>query len=297
MDEATSAGLNWTVHDAATQSNWRSIAYGNGLFVAVGNSSRIMTSRDGVDWTTSSLPDSPHSLSFSDISYGGGYFIAVSGSYLASSTDGENWTVRPHIGMYITYGNGQFTTISSVLVGLSYANQSSTSSSGEDWASGSISVSQHVGIAYGNGTFAVVTSDWSSRKAAVSSDGRNWTSHTHVSGRNYWNDITYGNGNFVAIGKMHSAPLDQNGIIMTSPDGKDWTTRRTGLPLSQTVAYGNGRFVAVGPQAFLTSELNGVTWNQSTPPAASSWTAVAYGKGCFVAVAGSGDQRVARSCE
>jgi len=51
--------------------------------------------------------------------------------------------------------------------------------------------------------------------------------------------ICYGNGLFVAVGRL--------GDVMTSPDGINWT-RRTGAVSNNLrgVCYGNGIFVVVG---------------------------------------------------
>jgi len=52
-------------------------------------------------------------------------------------------------------------------------------------------------------------------------------------------DITYGNGTFVAVGDW--------GTILTSPDGVKWTKRTSGTKSDlHGVTYGNGIFVAVG---------------------------------------------------
>jgi hypothetical protein len=46
--------VNWTIRTSAADNYWRSVCYGNGLFVAVattGTGNRVMTSPDGVNWT------------------------------------------------------------------------------------------------------------------------------------------------------------------------------------------------------------------------------------------------------
>ncbi len=46
-------GITWTARDAAEANSWRSVTYGNGLFVAVAENGthRVMTSPDGITWT------------------------------------------------------------------------------------------------------------------------------------------------------------------------------------------------------------------------------------------------------
>lgn len=65
---------------AAADNNWQSVAYGNGLFVAVsssGTGNRVMTSPDGETWTSrTSAADN----SWNDVTYSGGLFVAVASS-------------------------------------------------------------------------------------------------------------------------------------------------------------------------------------------------------------------------
>src|SRR5690606_202952 len=96
-----------------------SLAYGNGLFAAVGiagGSNRLMTSTDGENWT-------PKGLKVGDwtaLTYGDGLFVgALMGGDErgAISADADNWT-RIDIGgplsiTDITYGDGRFVAVGS----------------------------------------------------------------------------------------------------------------------------------------------------------------------------------------
>src|SRR5207247_8029446 len=66
-----------------------------------------------------------------------------------------------------------------------------------------------------------------------------WTWRNPLPTGNNLNGITYGNGQFVAVGASDT--------IVTSADGVDWVLRQSGTTdwLSD-IAYGNGEFVAVG---------------------------------------------------
>ena len=47
-------GVDWTSRTSAADNEWNSVAYGNGLFVAVasaGTGDRVMTSPEGITWT------------------------------------------------------------------------------------------------------------------------------------------------------------------------------------------------------------------------------------------------------
>ena len=94
---AINGGTSWTAQTAAEQNNWLSLAYGNGLFVAISNNgdNRVMTSSDGVSWTSQLAAEQNN---WNAITYGNGLFVAVSGggnNRVMTSPDGINWTSRP----------------------------------------------------------------------------------------------------------------------------------------------------------------------------------------------------------
>ena len=74
-----------------------------------------------------------------------------------------------------------------------------------------------------------------------STDGITWTGTTSANDSNYWQDITFGGGYFVAVASSGSNK------VMYSTDGINWT----GAPSSnesnswQSTAYGDGKYVAV----------------------------------------------------
>lgn len=104
-------GLTWTPASTQPPSGLIDIAYGNGLFVAVGSNGAICTSPDGSIWT-SRVSNTTNTLS--GIAYGNGYFVAVGsgGGNVRRSVDGITWTGSgstsgANTGS-ITFGNGQF---------------------------------------------------------------------------------------------------------------------------------------------------------------------------------------------
>jgi len=70
-------GYHWIIRVSAADNNWRSVAYGNGLFVAVaysGTGNRVMTSPDGINWT---IRVSAADNDWYSVTYGNGLFVAV----------------------------------------------------------------------------------------------------------------------------------------------------------------------------------------------------------------------------
>jgi uncharacterized repeat protein (TIGR02543 family) len=103
----------WTKRTISTDGSmmW-GVAYGNGLFVAVGDAERIYTSADGSTWTNHTI--SPKIVqSFTGVAFGGGEFVAIgSDGIIYSSTNGTSWTPEASTTSEtiwaVTYGNNAF---------------------------------------------------------------------------------------------------------------------------------------------------------------------------------------------
>jgi hypothetical protein len=159
-------GVNWTTRSDAADIHWRSVTYGNGLFVAVassGSGNRVMTSPDGITWTSrTSAADN----SWQSVTYGNGRFVAVASdgsSRVMISTNGTSWT-------------------------------SMSASAANSWQS----------VTYGNGLFVAVADSGSSNRVMTSVGGSLWRSRTSAAD-NSWQSVTYGNGRFVAVADSGSS--------------------------------------------------------------------------------------------
>lgn len=214
-----------------------------------------------------------------------GIFIATGAVFRSYSYDGINWTHLTPSGWNcdrIAFGNGLF-------VGVGYASIGSP------------------GVLTG----FVFTSP----------DGLTWTSRTPAA-NNWWKDITYGNGLFVAV-----SDTGTGNRVMTSPDGINWTSRNSAMNANFTgVAYGNGVFVAVASGGVIGGVVmtspDGITWTQQNFNVGTltvhfangkfttggyystngiNWTAanlnfnalgITYGNGYYVGVVSSGANRI-----
>jgi hypothetical protein len=112
-------GITWTRRAATEANGWRSVAYGNGLWVAVAGSgtNRVMTSPDGITWTARAAAEANFWYS---MAYGNGLWVAVAASgtnRVMTSPDGITWTARAAAeannwtGM--AYGNGLWVAVAS----------------------------------------------------------------------------------------------------------------------------------------------------------------------------------------
>jgi hypothetical protein len=292
-------GENWTQRTSAADNSWRSITYGNGLFVAVaftGTTNRVMTSPDGITWTAqTSVPDN----NWRSVTYGNGLFVAVSNStgtsnQVMTSSDGITWTAQTSAAdnqwFGVTYGNGLFVAVAST-----GTNRVMSSADGITWTSRtSAPANEWRAVTYGNGLFVAVAQTGAGNRVMTSADGITWTSRTSAA-NNSWNSVTYGNGLFVAV-----ASTGSGNRVMTSPDGITWTPRNAAAENSWlSVTYGNGLFVAVattGTGNRVMTSADGETWTSRTSAVDNQWNGVTYGNGVFVAVATTGtDNRVMTS--
>jgi len=164
---ATSPDLaTWTTRTAPQAGNWRSIAYGNGVYVATASSqvsypAQMMTSTDGITWTH---PTVPSGRQWRAITFANGTFVVTSGNMgesIITSTDGQTWApqMSPNSGTYkgLVFGNDKFVAVSTnginggqrtmVSGEITCTTGSSGSGSGSGWEDVSLSGSDDFDIA------------------------------------------------------------------------------------------------------------------------------------------------------
>jgi len=268
--------------------NWSSVCYGNGIFVAVTETGKVMTSTEGKYW----MPRlSATDLAWKSVCYGNGLFVAVAssgtGNRVMTSPDGINWTSQASPAdinwTSVCYGNGLFVAVASSGTG----NRVMTSPDGINWTSqASAADITWGGVTYGNGLFvAVGASGTSSNSVMTSPDGITWTSQS-MPGFNEFRNVCFGNGLFVAVGYYGAYR------VMTSPDGINWTFQTAAAANSwRGVCYWDGLYVATaitGTGNRIMTSPDGINWTSQASPADINWTSVCYGNGLFVAVASSG---------
>jgi hypothetical protein len=181
---SSSDGLNWTTHPLG--GGFASLLFANGRFVAVASRLRA-TSTNGVDWITT---DSP-AIAVGDLAHGNGIFVSAGGTTNALSSDGIAWELVPsgiNTGFYtIGFGNGKF-------VAITIRNEVVTSPDARTWTRhGNLALLRPGRIVWGNGYF--VTAGGSAR--AYSRDGISWT--VLPSGTTEYN-VEFINGTFIATG-------------------------------------------------------------------------------------------------
>ena len=265
--------------------NINSVAYGNNLWVAVGDGGQLRSSTDGTTWTTRTSTFGGYAIN--SVAHGNNLWVAVGGSFpvepvLRTSTDAITWTTRTsNFGNYypifsVAHGNNLW-------VAGSRNGELRSSTDGTTWTTrtSNFGSTRIRSIAYGNSLWVAVGYGGNIR---TSTDAITWTTRTSNFGNTNIRSVAYGNNLWVAAG--------ESGQLRTSTDAITWTTRTSNFGYTiNSVAYGNNLWVAGGNGGIGTST-DAITWTTSTSNFGNtSPRAVAYGNNLFVAGAYSGEIR------
>lgn len=294
------------------------VAYGDGVYIAVGNGGAVGISNDsGNTWTVSS----PGSTNLQSIAYGGdGKFVAVGGTaYIYTEDFGVTWNngVIANLSFItVCYGNGMW--VAGPTASLAYY-----STDGINWnQSNTTQVTFTASGSYfnpDNNTFYFVGTGVSAGSGVMftSTDAINFQMYYPAQGYNYiFRSITYGNSRYVMVGNsgmsfstdgttwMYFSPNNITGIIYeiifdgtkfilvgevgiaTSTDGITWTiVQESGGTTYRAIVLGD-RYLAFGLNVTIAFSTDGTTWQVNS--IYDNWYDITYGNGVYVAVAAGG---------
>lgn len=193
---SVNGGTTWTYNGTVLPSSakWSSIAFGNGIFVAVSitASAAAATSSNGTTWSSATLPSAGNWY----VGFGNGLFVAVktSSATVATSTDGATWNETATLPSSqawnsVCYGKGIFVASGSGGV--------STSVDGVNWSPISFEAGSRAnGSVFGGGRFLMVPS---SGPVYTSLDGVTWLQEV-IAPSFFFSTPCYGGGQFVLLG-------------------------------------------------------------------------------------------------
>ncbi len=308
-------GIHWTTYHpnkigSGAVAAVLKIAYGNGVFVAIGASTSskgyIAYSYDTTkEWNIISTPIKEQVLN--DIIYGNGMFIATASKtnqYLYSY-DGKRWyegtldIESTYInGSYITYGNGKFVINVQITTDVSVETQENICFVSEDgliWKKitlysttyGSTNTPlRFTYINYINGMFFMTSNAW---YYTYSYDGENWKTSECYYGVVRTNTV-FGNGIFVNFRNSSSATsmnkvyvLDvsippEEAVYLGNASDNDKLLNEYSTSVKS--GYGtSGNVERIKPQLSKWQAMD-----ISTITGGKSWSSVAYGNGIYVAI-------------
>ena len=296
-------GNTWTARTPNAMYSGNGVAYGNGLWVAVGNNAgntsikNVSTSTNGITWSGQNYGgiNNISKVAYGKNSSGNGVWIMCGQTTIATSPNGTSWTACPSTGGITDVRNvafGKDGAGADLWIAVGYNSQKSivrSTDGGNTWAAcatnGGI---KHTAIsaAYGKdgagaglwvavGYYGSVGSGGNS--IAYSSDGNTWYPCTDAQVDGFTGQVSgvaYGKDNLGAGLWVIAANAATAGYtIGTSPDGINWTKRLVNAPFSSTsgtsVAYGQDAlgnwlwFAGNNGNAFATST-NGTVWTSVT---------------------------------
>lgn len=221
----SSDGRNWTV-SATPSGYWRSVAYGGGVFSAVGLNGHAMYSQDnGLTWEESTAPAGDWAAA----AYGNGCFISVCDGQVMKSINGKTgWSAKDvpaGYGEAVAFGNGVFIAIGFKGV--------MTSTDGENWTEQTAPKATWRCGDYGDGKFIILAG-----KCAYSEDlGSSWEIKELPSGG--WDAVQFGDGFFVGVGNSSQC-------IIANSEYLEFEQKSVPNFIWRDLAFGLDMFVAVG---------------------------------------------------
>ncbi|MBF0371730.1 MAG: chitobiase/beta-hexosaminidase C-terminal domain-containing protein [Magnetococcales bacterium] len=251
----------WIVSDSGTTDSLNEIAYGDGLYMAVGGSGAVITSEDLEVWTQQS---SGEDNGLSTVAYGNGNWVSGGGWYpsdqslIYSTDDGVNWAGANATERYgitsLRYINGEF-------IGTTFQGYIMASADGATWTDrGNATGSTVHEITYGDGWYAVA--GYGGKLGMSQSTSGPWITRTPSSTSSY--GAAFGNGRFVMVGG--------NGDIWTATPGGEWASTTSGVDVSLSdVIFADDRFVAVGQEGTILSSTDGVNWSAEESGITEEW--------------------------
>ncbi|HUS35306.1 MAG TPA: Calx-beta domain-containing protein [Verrucomicrobiae bacterium] len=296
--------LGWEkISPYPTAQTLNSIAFGNGVFVAVGDAHSILYSIDnGVSWAAADAEASAAALV--SVQYGNNRFVAVGqGGRSFTSTNGIHWTAHSMGGRHNTmlFGNGLFAAGSEDGI-------IAVSSDGATWAYNTTAANGPLVLsAFGNGKFlfkersaesAPFPSTPPAETFVASADGTNWTRYNATVPIPFncrppceylrdFNGLTFLNGRFYATVRSGTSPQ------LSSVDGITWTDAAGIGPTEIFPPYNrlkteNGRaFRFGGGGMFSSADLT--NWEAHTLPAPELFVrSIAFGNSTYVVVGDRG---------
>ena len=231
--------------------SWTSVAYGNGLWVAVAENGlhRIATSSDGINWTlrmapqrnTKFQPYDYREIKWYTVTFGNGLWVAGGQEAIMVSKDGINWSIPGDAGAVVL--NDNYHGI------ISYENAT-------NWRS--VAFRNGIWVAVGNG-FSRFPYDEGFSNAMISKDGFSWTFVKPPLWED-WTSVTFGGDRWIAVADLGFMTAQQSLIAsliggtneasykwMTSRDGTNWSVMELPFQYGQSwkqIIYGNDLYVA-----------------------------------------------------
>lgn len=255
----------WTEKNFPSTQDYDALAFGNGLFVAVGYQSNDgYISIDGNVWTAVTFPTVGAYDDWSSGVWSGTHFIFSGPSNgFARSSDGISWSMVDLTGQagYFNLDYGNLCSDDNGTVIASFWNRDTFATSkdhGATWTFGTFGVGsgrQHI-VRFLDGVFVVVGALPPSYTfyAATSSDGLTWSAPSVITGMTNIQDMAAGNGVFVVLG---NSAIDH---VFVSSDGVSWAEHALPTTSADMLSFDGTQFLAMPGSGQGATSPDGVNW-------------------------------------
>jgi hypothetical protein len=258
----------------------RSVAYGDNLWVAGGYQGQLRTSTNTITWVTQT--SNFGNTRIDSIAYGDNLWVAVGGfpGQIRTSTNATTWVTQT--------SNFENTVLQSIAYGDNLwvagggGGQLRTSTNAITWVTQTSNFGNTIinSITYGDNLWVAGDSNGQLR---TSTDAVTWVTQTSNFGAyQSITSIAHGEGTWVAGG--------DSGRLRTSTDAVTWVTQNSNFDttLILSIAYGDGLWVAGGYTGQLRTSTNAITWTtQNSNFGNTGIRSIAYGDNLWVAAGGS----------
>lgn len=212
---------NWSLQSSGNEDALWGSGYEGGQWIVTGGNGRIITSPDGIAWTS---VDGRFAFTLFDIAYNGSTLFAIAGdsglaARILTSPDAVAWTQKPPTppnpeGLYgITYGDSQWVTVGDR--GTILTSSDPVSRSWDEQSSETVVDLRD--IVYNDSDLYVVVG----REGTIltSTDALTWTPRVSGTTFDLWGIAYDGSGQYIAVG--------EEGVILSSADGLSWAAENT----------------------------------------------------------------------
>jgi hypothetical protein len=260
---ASTDTISWRIRTVPSMLAGDDVTYGNGIFVLVGDTGKLATSTNSIEWVLRTSGMGTGSEAFNTVKYNDGIYVASAGSssgLTSVSTDAITWIART-----TGFGVSKINTIAVgnniwIIGGTGGNIQSST---------------QQTLTQFGDGALL-----------RASTDSIAWTTRTTGKNTVQITELQYGDQGSAAGQHSLASGLNYIGqnFLIASTDNIIWTERTTGFGSSiLSLGYGGGIYLMSGNGGSLLTTTNTIAWTFRTSGfGSSSIISITYGSGYYV---------------
>ncbi len=233
-----------------SQYNISSITFGGGKFIAVGEKGTIITSNDGLEWTSLTTGTD---CELRKIIWDGTKYIAVGEKgTIITSVDGINWNI---IDSYKSYYLVDISSNGKINVATGTQGTIMTSTNGKDWSKCDSGMKQTIRSINNNGkVFVALAYEDGKPYIIISDDGTNWKTTYAPNEYEDYSYVLWDGKSFIILG-------DDSTLV--SHDGTSWEKiNRNGMADVNQVIYDGQKYIATAIHGRLYVSMSNEKWDK-----------------------------------